>query len=100
MKKYYRVCTGIVAYRGDKLHSVSVVTKQGDLIRLFEAKKDAKSTWQFDSFYKMYELVLQVMRNNGFRPKYFDFCGARIYNIVWYDILDPTFHSKHGLPLK
>lgn len=102
MAKYYRVCTGFVGYHDNKIYCVSILTKEGDLLRLYEYSKDSKLSQQHRNFDEMYEDVLSVMRSRGFEPQYFDLLlfRTRFYNIVWYDIKEPIYHTMCGLPIK
>lgn len=99
MKKNYRVCNAFVGYDYRKVYSISIMTKQGDLVKLVEYDKDSKNPYQYSNYYEMYEGVLKLMRSYGFNPNYQFKSGARFYNIVWYNITNPTSHFKLGLPV-
>ena len=76
--------------------SVLTVNYKGDLTSLVQYADESDTAKTYDSFNKMYEAVLNIMKNNNFYCSMYEEFGVKWYDIQWIvKIKNPKYVSKH-----
>ena len=94
-----RKATGIVAYHGSKVYALTAVTRKGDMTQLIRYSENSPFPYDYKDFYSLYSAIIKYLKMNGFELNYYSDFGARWYDIVWYDVMNPTHHEKFGIPV-
>lgn len=91
-----RKATGIVAYHGTKIYALSVITRNGEMVPLITYGRDDPPPYDYPHWNDLYKAVIDYAKHNGFEFNWYQEFGAKWYNIVWYDINNPTKHQRFG----
>ena len=86
-----RKVTAIVIYDSTKnnLYNLTLSTKDCNLITLVEQEDDT-DIYHFDTFFKLHEYVLRLLKINGFYVKSWPIFGSNLYDICFIDTSDKS----------
>lgn len=105
MERGMRKCTASVIYSCNlkaeeyQIYSLAV-TYKGHLFNLLRYDKEAKpEPYKYNSFERMYESVLNIMKNNHFYPGFYREFDRRWYDIQWINMYDFVV-DQYGLPYR
>ena len=90
-----RQISAVVCYHGNTVYSISTLEHNtyggchNNLLREIDGIS-------FKTFNSMYSFVLKLVSVNGFFLAHYTEFSREWYDILWYDIQNPTHHEKFG----
>lgn len=92
-----RRVTCICAYHGTQIYNLSAMTRDGHYITLIHYHETEKiKPYEYSTWNKLYADILNILKHNDFYCIYHESFNRRFYEIVFYDIMNPTVHEQFG----